>query len=149
EDQYAWRVAYGRTKESAFQHVKTQILAVIKAIQNNDLHKIEEIDLIKTVKWKIAFLYQDRNNLKIIPTFAEQRLRYLTGVGLKDKDFTIEKAYQQLISEKGDQDLFDFNSALTQKYLEANPKDKFNTQIAYDYMHERYPEFEKNTEYLF
>ncbi|MFU0488367.1 restriction endonuclease, partial [Acinetobacter baumannii] len=148
EDQYAWRVAYGRTKESAFQHVKTQILAVIKAIQNNDLHKIEEIDLIKTVKWKIAFLYQDRNNLKIIPTFAEQRLRYLTGVGLKDKDFTIEKAYQQLISEKGDQDLFDFNSALTQKYLEANPKDKFNTQIAYDYMHERYPEFEKNTEYL-
>ncbi|MFW2011110.1 McrB family protein [Acinetobacter nosocomialis] len=125
------------------------ILAVIKAIQNNDLHKIEDIDLIKTVKWKIAFLYQDRNNLKIIPTFAEQRLRYLTGVGLKDKDFTIEKAYQQLISEKGDQDLFDFNSALTQKYLEANPKDKFNTQIAYDYMHERYPEFEKNTEYLF
>lgn len=149
EDQYAWRVAYGNTKERAFLYVKTQILAVINAIQNNEIHKIEEIDLIKTVKWKIAFLYQDRNNLKIIPTFAEQRLRYLTGVDVKDKGFTIENAYKQLMSEKGDQDLFEFNDFLTQKYLEANPKEKFNTQIAYDYMHERYPSFEKTAEYLF
>lgn len=149
EDEYAWRVAYGNTKERAFLYVKTQILAVINAIQNHEIHKIEEIDLIKTVKWKIAFLYQDRKNLKIIPTFAEQRLRYLTGVDVKDKGFTIENAYKQLMSEKGDQDLFEFNDFLTQKYLEANPKDKFNTQIAYDYMHERYPSFEKTAEYLF
>lgn len=97
----------------------------------------------------MLFLYQDRKNLKIIPTFAEQRLRYLTGVDVKDKGFTIENAYKQLMSEKGDQDLFEFNDFLTQKYLEANPKDKFNTQIAYDYMHERYPSFEKTADYLF
>lgn len=149
EDQYAWRSAYGETKEQAFSHVKTEIIKVINAVQSNQLHSINDVDLFKTVKWKIAFLYQDRENIKIAPTFAEQRLRFLTGIDQKGKDFKIEDAYAKLLEEKGEKELFQYNAELTQKYLEANPKEKFNTQIAYDYMHERYPSFEKTGEYLF
>ncbi|WP_312969939.1 McrB family protein [Acinetobacter gerneri] len=149
EDQYAWRSAYGKTKEQAFSHVKSEIIKVIEAVQNNQLHLINDVDLFKTVKWKIAFLYQDRENIRILPTFAEQRLRFLTGIDQKAKDFKIEDAYIKLLEEKGEKELFKYNAELTQKYLGAHPKEKFNTQIAYDYMHERYPTFEKNAEYLF
>ena len=149
EDQYAWRTVYGKTKEQAFTHVKAEIIKVIEAVISNQLNKINDVDLITTVKWKIAFLYQDRENIKILPTFAEQRLRFLTGIDPKAKDFKIEEAYAKLLEEKGEKELFKYNNELTQKYLEANPKDKFNTQIAYDYMHERYPTFEKTAEYLF
>lgn len=149
EDQYAWRTAYGKTKEQAFAHVKGEIIKVIEAVKSNQLNKINDVDLITTVKWKIAFLYQNRQNIKIVPTFAEQRLRFLTGVDLKAKDFKIEAAYAKLLDEKGDKELFEYNRELTQNYLDAHPKEKFNTQIAYDYMHERYPTFEKTAEYLF
>ena len=149
ENQYAWRAAYGKSKEEAFKHIKAEILKIINAVQSNQLHQINEVDLITTVKWKIAFLYQDRENIKIVPTFADQRLRFLTGVDQKTKDFKIEDAYAKLLEDKGDKELFEYNNELTQKYLEANPKERFNTQIAYDYMHERYPTFEKTAEYLF
>ena len=149
EDKYAWRAAYGETKEQAFTHVKAEIIKVIEAVKNNQFHLINDVDLITTVKWKIAFLYQNRENIKILPTFAEQRLRFLTGVDKKGKEFKIEVAYAQLLEQKGEKELFEYNNELTQKYLEANPKERFNTQIAYDYMHERYPTFEKTAEYLF
>lgn len=149
EDQYAWRAAYGETKEQAFTHVKAEIIKIIDAVESNKLHLIDDVDLITTVKWKIAFLYQDRENIKVLPTFAEQRLRFLTGIDPKVKDFKIKDAYTKLLEEKGEKELFEYNNELTQKYLEAHPKEKFNTQIAYDYMHERYPTFEKTAEYLF
>ena len=149
EDHYAWRAAYGKSKEEAFEHIKAEIIKIIDAVKSNQLHLIDDVDLITTVKWKIAFLYQDRENIKVLPTFAEQRLRFLTSINPKAKDFKIEEAYAKLLEEKGEKELFEYNKELTQKYLEANPKDKFNTQIAYDYMHERYPTFEKTAEYLF
>lgn len=149
EDQYAWRAAYGKSKEEAFKHIKSEIIKIIDAVKTNQLHLIDDVNLITTVKWKIAFLYQDRENIKVLPTFAEQRLRFLTGIDPKAKDFKIEEAYAKLLEEKGEKELFEYNNELTQTYLEANPKDKFNTQIAYDYMHERYPTFEKTAEYLF
>lgn len=149
EDQYAWRSAYGKTKEEAFSHVKSETIKIIEAVQSNQLYLINDVDLFKTVKWKIAFLYQDRENIKIVPTFAEQRLRFLTGIEQKSKDFKIEDAYAKLLDEKGEKELFQYNAELNKKYLEANPKDKFNTQFAYDYIHGRYPSFEKTAEYLF
>lgn len=100
EDKYAWRAAYGETKELAFTHVKAEIIKVIEAVKNNQFHLIKDVDLITTVKWKIAFLYQDRENIKILPTFAEQRLRFLTGVDKKAKEFKIEVAYAQLLEKK-------------------------------------------------
>lgn len=131
-DQFAWQAKYGDTEETAFSSVKTEILKVLEAVELDQLHKIDDINLASMVKWKIAFLYQDQNNIKIIPIFSEDRLRYLTNVDIKDRNFSMQKAYSQLIREMKDEDLFSYTFALTQKYLEAHPKEKKDTQMIND-----------------
>lgn len=131
-DQFAWQAKYGDTEETAFSSVKTEILKVLEAVELDQLHKIDDINLASMVKWKIAFLYQDPNNIKIIPIFSEDRLRHLTNVDIKDRNFSMQKAYSQLIREMKDEDLFSYTFALTQKYLEAHPKEKKDTQMIND-----------------
>lgn len=131
-DQFAWQAKYGDSEETAFSSVKTEILKVLEAVELDQLHKIDDINLASMVKWKIAFLYQDQNNIKIIPIFSEERLRYLTNVNIKDRNFSMQKAYSQLIREMKDENLFSYTFALTQKYHEAHPKEKQDTQMIND-----------------
>lgn len=58
DGEYAWFKKYGEeSKEEAFETVKSIIIKIANAAQNNTLEVIDAIDLGNAYKWKIAFLY--------------------------------------------------------------------------------------------
>ncbi|HFZ5088001.1 TPA: endonuclease, partial [Campylobacter jejuni] len=65
-DNYAWLSKYGNNQDEAFDKIKQTIIDIIQASKNNDLETIENIDFGDAIKWKIAFHYQDVNNIKIV-----------------------------------------------------------------------------------
>ncbi len=73
---YNWYIKYGDNITDAFNVIKQNIIAVATASKDGDLQAIEEIDLAAMFKWKIAFLYQNRDNPVITPIFAINILRF-------------------------------------------------------------------------
>ena len=73
-DKYAWLKKYGASAEQAFSVVREHIVSVAEAARRGDLESIEQVDLGPVVKWKIAFLYQDRQNPSILCVFAARDL---------------------------------------------------------------------------
>jgi len=75
-EKYGWHSKYGATEQEAFKTIKIRIVEVIKAIQEKNLDIIDTIDLSPTLKWKIAFLYQEQENPSIFTIFKKEALFY-------------------------------------------------------------------------
>jgi 5-methylcytosine-specific restriction enzyme B len=73
---YGWHSKYGPTEQAAFQAIRAKIIDVIDAIANENLDRIQQIDFSPVVKWKIAFLYQSREKLRIFPIYKHECLFY-------------------------------------------------------------------------
>jgi len=58
---HAWSSKYGATEAEAFENVRKAVMHVARAASMGDLQGVEDADLGPVFKWKIAFLYQDRN----------------------------------------------------------------------------------------
>ena len=58
-ENYGWLQKYGSSENEAFEKIRTNIIEVIVAIQNNDLERVNQVDLGSAYKWKIAFHYQN------------------------------------------------------------------------------------------
>jgi 5-methylcytosine-specific restriction endonuclease McrBC GTP-binding regulatory subunit McrB len=123
EDGYAWYTKYGDTKEEAFKSVKEIILKIIEASKENNLQKIENIDLGAAYKWKIAFLYSNFNLLNI---FKFQALKYLAEKnGFSSKKKKLFEFQQFLMSLKPETaDYFTYSHSLWNTY----EQDILNTQ---------------------
>ncbi|MEA3547105.1 MAG: AAA family ATPase [Thermodesulfobacteriota bacterium] len=74
---YAWAKKYGSTEQEAFQTVRERIVQIIEAVQLGNLDLIDTIDFSLGLKWKLAFLYQSRENPTIFPIFKHDCLFYL------------------------------------------------------------------------
>ena len=74
-DEYAWMRKYGETAEEAFATVQSRLTDVIDAVRVGDLEAVDQIDFSPAVKWKVAFLYQDREDLKLLAIYSEKLLR--------------------------------------------------------------------------
>ena len=61
-DTYAWLTKFGQTEQEAFATIRVRLVEVIEAAQAGNFERIDEIDLAPTLKWKVAFLYQDRKH---------------------------------------------------------------------------------------
>ncbi|WP_448564113.1 AAA family ATPase [Thalassotalea ganghwensis] len=72
--EYAWFSRFGETELDAFTSVKACILSVIEAAQENDLDAIDTMALANIFKWKIAFLYQNRDEPSIVNIFSKDKL---------------------------------------------------------------------------
>lgn len=117
DSQYAWYGKYGLSKDEAFQNIKNNILKVIEAAQAQDTDLISKIDISPMVKWKIAFLYQNRNNPIILPIFSLKWLKSIT----KNNSTTYPLAYSQLKEQMGNQQLFDYTHSLVERYKQSIP----------------------------
>lgn len=72
---YAWYTRYGKTAEEAFRTIRDGLIDVIEAAQKGDLERIDAADPVwPIVKWKVAFLYQDRAHPKIFPVYRHDWL---------------------------------------------------------------------------
>ena len=73
-DEYAWMRKYGETAEEAFATVRSRLTDVINAAGTGDLEAIDKIDFSPAVKWKVAFLYQNREEARLLAIYKEGRL---------------------------------------------------------------------------
>lgn len=101
-DDYAWLAKYGKTKEEAFTKIKSYIVKIIELSHQNKLNEIENIDLGHSYKWKIAFHYQNINDIRIVCIFNYDVLQKIAkdeNLGLGDNPNTAQ-IYNGLLSNK-------------------------------------------------
>jgi 5-methylcytosine-specific restriction protein B len=104
-DNYAWYTKYGTTPEMAFTTVRDKIVQVANAAHAGNLEAIGSMDLGRAFKWKIAFLYQNREDPVIIPVYsAEYLAAYL---GQKSTD-SIARLQRSLRAQRGSENVFTF-----------------------------------------
>lgn len=121
DGEYAWFEKYGSTRSEAFATIRTKLLFIIEAAQNDQLEEIDKVDLGDAYKWKIAFLYGNFNVINIFKNDslleAAQSLFYKSN----NKSYA---ALNRYIREKKDLELdyFDYTSELWKKTSLANPK---------------------------
>lgn len=101
---YAWLEKYGSTPAEAFSEVLGYIIAVAQAARFGDLEAIDKADLGEAIRWKIAFLYQDRTNPMIVPIYKGEMLRAITG----QPDISSAEAQRTLMPQRGDRELFEY-----------------------------------------
>ena len=99
-DDYGWYTKYGEDIQTAFKTVKENIIKVIEYSMQNDLKSIEEIDLGNAFKWKIAFHYQNVDDIKIVNIFATKVLEKIYLEKFKKKKLKIYEIHKNLLSDK-------------------------------------------------
>lgn len=103
DDKYAWQKHLGSNKDEAFQKIKDEIIKTIEFTQNNDIKAIDELNILFFgFKWKIAFAYQDFDNMKIGHIFSENILRNIAkgeNLGLND-NCKISQIHKKLLGDK-------------------------------------------------
>ncbi len=112
---FGWMMKYGKSPEEAYSNVLEQILKVAKAARTGDLQTVQEADLGEAVRWKIAFLYQDREHRILLPIFKFAMLKALTDLSGSINPIT---AHQELLSKQGSQSYFDFAKNLWEEAAE-------------------------------
>jgi 5-methylcytosine-specific restriction enzyme B len=110
--EHAWATKYGATPQEAFQNVRAEIVRVANAARNGDLAGVEAADLGPVTKWKIAFLYQQRDNPKIINIFKLDHLRALAAPG---QQLPASELHPKLAGERGDKHVLAYADELWAK----------------------------------
>ena len=85
-DEYAWMRKYGETAEVAFAAVRSRLTDVIDAVRAGNLEAVDQVDFSPAVKWKVAFLYQDREDPKLLAIYSEKLLRARHGEVFPDAE---------------------------------------------------------------
>lgn len=103
DGKYAWKKHLGSNKDEVFKKIKDEIIKTIEFSQNNDIEAIDELDILFFgFKWKIAFAYQDFDNMKIGYIFSEKILRNIAkseNLGLND-NCKISQIHKKLLGDK-------------------------------------------------
>lgn len=126
---YAWLEKYGKTQQEAFKKVKSLIMQVIECSQKNELAKIDKIDLGHAYKWKIAFHYQNPDNMKMFCIFKQDTLRRIADKELNNSNLPTSQIYTQLMSDKKytlETSMQERLKPLWKKYGNENDKDDEN-----------------------
>ncbi|RYG58309.1 MAG: hypothetical protein EON56_00025 [Alphaproteobacteria bacterium] len=89
---YAWLTKYGASADEAFESVRAIVTSVAQAARAGDLDAVEAVDLGATTKWKIAFLYQDRQHPCVLPIFLPAALQALPGTVPKSNCAQLHRA---------------------------------------------------------
>jgi len=73
-EKYAWLSKFGAIEQEAFATVRGRLVEIIDAARQGHFARVEEVDLAPMLKWKVAFLYQDRNQPTLFPVFKKEWL---------------------------------------------------------------------------
>lgn len=94
-----WYAKYGETPEQAFEVIRERIVMIANAASMGDLDAIRRIDFGLAVKWKIAFLYQDRTRPNIVAVFSRRVLGAFLNRPIKDSE-PLASIYPEILSLK-------------------------------------------------
>lgn len=104
DETYSWYAKYGTTHDEAFEKVKALVVACANAARQGNLSAIDAIDLGDVYKWKLAFLYQDRQKPIVLPIYKAEHLRAAAGSKVVGLQYPV--LYEQLLAERGDASVF-------------------------------------------
>lgn len=106
-DSYDFLKKLGSSAEEAFEKIKKALIKVAHSARSGDLSAIDQDHTLSpTVKWKVAFLYQDKNNPICPDIYADNFLKGVAGV---DQKTTHLNALQTLMAKyDGTEDILDF-----------------------------------------
>lgn len=127
---YVWLKKYydkDNNPNEAFKEIKSRIIEIIQASQRNDLDGIEKIGLEGMVKWKIAFHYQNPNDMKMFCIFKSEVLRRIAKNELGNENLPISQIYMGLMKDKTytlEDSVNEFSNPLWKKYNQATSNDK-------------------------
>lgn len=111
DDKYKWLAKYGKSASGAFEKIKETVLSIAKAAAAGEFSVIDSADLGHATKWKIAFLYQSRTNIKIPCVYLEDRLRAYAECF--EKDVPSSEIYRRVLDRKSaETDIFSFSQDL-------------------------------------
>ncbi|MDU0606269.1 AAA family ATPase [Pseudomonas aeruginosa] len=126
-DEHAWLKKYGSSAEQAFSAVRQHIVTVAEAAHAGDLETIEQVDLGPVVKWKIAFLYQNRQDPSILCVYAARDL--CAAVGRKaSHNEQLAPLQRQLMAQRQGQNLFAYSDQLWAQAQEWHRKHSLTEQ---------------------
>lgn len=93
---------------------------IAQLARQGDFQSIEAIDLNESLKWKVAFVYQNFNLPKVYPIFSKEdfkRLGYKSVVN--SSSFTYMAAYGQIESDRNEKEYFEYVEQLHERILEV------------------------------
>lgn len=98
---HGWLSKYGATAEQAFERVRGIVADVASAAREGRLDAVEAADLGHATKWKVAFLYQNRERPQVLPIFNRAMLDALPGVQPKESTAQVQRQLiQQMPAEQ-------------------------------------------------
>lgn len=97
---YAWEKKYGETQQEAFEKIKSLIVKIIEHSQKNELAEIDKIDFGHSYKWKIAFHYQNPDDMQMFCIFSKDLLKRIAKNELDKENLSTSQIYMQLMSDK-------------------------------------------------
>lgn len=119
-EKYAWLAKYGQTESEAFGNIRTRLLEAIEAVKGSNLVRIDDIDLSPVLKWKVAFLYQDRSNPILFPIFKKESLFFhyqAIDPTARKNQTPFSVMYATLLERhKGLGDVFELSTSLWSEY---------------------------------
>lgn len=143
---HAWLSKYGDTPEVAFEKVRSIIVAVASAARHGDLDAVESADLGTVTKWKIAFLYQDRQQPSVLPLYKAESLKAVIG---KDAPKSCADMHRLLMAKRGAEPLLAFGQSLWEKAAElASAKLSSDAALAWLKQADELKEVKKATAYI-
>lgn len=89
---HGWLTKYGANADEAFERVRGIVASIAQAARAGDLDAVEAVDLGATTKWKIAFLYQDRQHPCVLPIFLPAALQAVPGTVPKSNCAQLHRA---------------------------------------------------------
>ena len=123
DGEYAWLAKYGKTKDEAFNKVKSIIVDIIEKSQARDFKAIEPIDLGNATKWKIAHLYSDNHILNVFSKDSLTEIAKVLGVEF-DKKISFYDLQDLVLKQKSpEEDYFTFAKRIWS--LTANKEAKY------------------------
>lgn len=126
-DEHAWLKKYGSSAAQAFATVRQHLVTVAEAARAGDLETIEQVDLGPVVKWKIAFLYQNRQDPSILCVYAARDL--CAAVGRKaSHNEQLASLQRQLMAQRQGQNLFAYSDQLWAQAQEWHRKHSLTEQ---------------------
>lgn len=115
---YSWKKELGSTQEEAFAKVKEELVKISKAAWNADLQTIEDSPLAPTLKWKVAFLYQNRKAPSILNIITEKVLQDAA----KLPQGTIAECHAELMKLRGGKPLLEYGRAVWKEFNVVDSK---------------------------
>ena len=121
DGEYGWYSKYGKNKDEAFEKIKSLIIDIIIAAQNEEFNKIDKIDIGPAIKWKIAFMYAP--NCTLLRIVAQDAFKYLANK-YKIQTKKISEIQKILIQMKSkNENFYEYSSRLWNEYNENNSEE--------------------------